>query len=269
MHDDRPSSITRLQDGQRGKNVARTMDASSDTDTPSPEPHSADDGPEGHSIDNSTSHQGAVSTDNPTRPPPSIPLQRSVYIVFLTLLYGAAALYAWVTICILTSRPIGGISYGFDNLEYILQHRDINYTVPEYLDAFFARSERYLRVARIVQSLVSVLTIPLTSAVCSQAAVVYIQRRRGGTRLTLRQSMALADRGWTDLGIIGDLMWRGWNRYRSSLLLFALALHFLGGAVSPIQQLLLSFQTIKRPTFPVHLTQITDFSGHLSSAGET
>jgi hypothetical protein len=100
--------------------------------------------------------------------------------------------------------------------------------VPEYLDALFAKSERYLRAARTVQALVSVLTIPLTSAVCSQAAVVYIQRKRGDKRPTLRQSMALADKGWTDLELLKNLIFGGWNKYRSSLLLFAVFLHLLG-----------------------------------------
>lgn len=82
--------------------------------------------------------------------------------------------------------------------------------------------------------------------------------------------MALADRGWTDLGILGDSLLReGWNRYRSLLLLFALALHFLGAAVSPIQQLILSSQVIRRPTFPVPFTHITDSSGLPPSNGET
>jgi hypothetical protein len=108
-----------------------------------------------------------VSTDKHTPPPTSILPHRSVYIIFLALIYGAATLNAWVTICILTFRPIGGLSYGFDKLDYILHHRDINYTVPEYLDAFFARNERYLRLSRIVQSLVSVLTVPLTTTMMS------------------------------------------------------------------------------------------------------
>lgn len=121
-------------------------------------------------------------------------LERSVYMVYLTLLYGAAAMYSWAIICILTHRPIGGKSYGEVQLDGINNNFD-SYLTSASLDELFAKSERYLRAARIVQSLVSVLAIPLTSAVCSQAAVVYIQRKRIGKRLTLRQSMALADRG--------------------------------------------------------------------------
>lgn len=99
---------------------------------------------------------------------------------------------------------------------------------PHYLDAVFAKSERYLRAAKIIQSLVSILTVPLTSAVCSQAAVVYIQRKRGNNRPTLRQSMALADRGWTDIKLMQKLVLGEWKKYMTSLLLFALFLHLLG-----------------------------------------
>jgi hypothetical protein len=169
--------------------------------------------------------------DNDKAKPPerSIPLERSVYPVLLTLLYGGAAVYAWVVICILNHRPIGGESYGQAEVDRIFNRTEpTGMTIDEGIASFFARSERYLRAARIVQSLVSVVTIPLTSAVCSQAAVVYIQRTRGANRPTLRQTMALADKGWTDIAILTNLFFGGWKRYRSSLLLFALFLHLLG-----------------------------------------
>jgi hypothetical protein len=40
--------------------------------------------------------------------------------------------------------------------------------------------------------------------------------------------MALVDKGWTDLVLLKNLVFWGWNKYRSSLLLFALFLHLLG-----------------------------------------
>ncbi|KAE8140900.1 hypothetical protein BDV38DRAFT_279876 [Aspergillus pseudotamarii] len=176
------------------------------------------------------------------------------------MLYGAAALYAWVIICILVQRPIGGQGYGPDASDSMLTHPGDGTTLIEDLDASFARSERYLRAARIVQSLVSVLTIPLTYTVCSQAAVVYIQQRRGDNQPTLRQSMALADKGWTDIDLLTKFVFGGWKKYKSGLILFRLFLHLLGAAISPIQQIFLSVQTIKRATgLAVHLTYITDF----------
>ncbi|PIG81868.1 hypothetical protein AARAC_003675 [Aspergillus arachidicola] len=233
MHDDRPSPAT-----------------ISPVSTYSPEDHSVD------------------SNDQPIRPKSSVPLKRSVYVVYLTLLYGAAALYAWVIICILVHRPIGGKGYGNDASDSMLTHPGDGTTMSEDLDASFSNSERHLRAARIVQSLVSMLTIPLTSAVCSQAAVVYLQQRRGDSYPTLRQSMALADKGWTDIGTLTNLVFGSWKKYKSGLLLFAIFLHLLGAAISPTQQIFLSFQTIKRTTgLPVDLAYITDFTDLFPASG--
>ena len=54
----------------------------------------------------------------------------------------------------------------------------------------------------MVQSIASVLTIPLTSAVCSSVVVIYLQHRADARapNFTLRQMMVLADKGWTDVG---------------------------------------------------------------------
>jgi hypothetical protein len=150
--------------------------------------------------------------------------------VFLVLLYSVAALYAWVIICILTHRPIGGVGYGIDQYNATLENWT-NDKIPLewYLDRLFDKSEKYFRAARVVQALVSVVTIPLTSAVCSQAAVVYLQQKRWRNGPTLRQSMALADKGWTDINLISKLILGGWKKYSSALLLFALSVHLLGG----------------------------------------
>ncbi|CAG8403119.1 unnamed protein product [Penicillium salamii] len=168
-------------------------------------------------------------------------------------------LYAWVIICILTYRPIGGKYYGPDELYELPSYHQ--YLPDRYLEKLFTKSDRYLRAARIVQSLVSVLTIPLTSAVCSQAAVVYTQQKRGSNRPALRQSMAIADKGWTDIAILRKLFFGGWRKHKSSLLLIALLLNILGAAISPVQQLFLSYKTIKRmASKPTHLPPITQFT---------
>ena len=215
MHDD-------LDDHFR-ENLVATPSPPSPISTPDPEPQRVqiDDG-------KVSDWQNTESNDESYPTNPSVPLQRSGYIVFFTLLYGAAALYSWVIICILTHRPIGAHGYGHDELDNVVTDRLFGDDVEVYLDSLFSKTKQYLRAARIVQSLVSVLTLPLTPAVCSQAAVVYIQRRRGGGRPTLRQSMALADKGWTDLVVLKNLVVGGWKKYKSSLLLFAMFLHLLG-----------------------------------------
>ena len=223
MHDDHTSLTTQLQDVRSRERLNETPVTISAPSTSGPEPHSED--------DNLSTQQCTESNHEPKPPKPSVPLRRSVYPVFLVLLYSGAALYAWVIICILTHRPIGGEGYGLDQLNSTLAQPQSGIIVPEYLNSFFGKSERYLRAARVVQSLVSVVTIPLTSAVCSQAAVVYIQRKRWRNGPTLRQSMALADKGWTDIDLIRKLILGSWKKYSSALLLLGLFLHLLGGLI--------------------------------------
>lgn len=221
MHDNQSHSTDEIQDVQPSKSSVATPAVILAGSTP---------GSERHSLDGSNHESHSVDRVNDELKPPnsSVLLQRSVYIVFLVLLYAAAALYAWVIICILAHRPIDGKAYGGDILHSWHALPGSDYTVNEYLALLFAKSERYLRAARVVLSLVSVLSIPLTSAVCSQAAVVYIQRKRGNNVPTLRQSMALADKGWTDIVLLRKLFFGGWSQHKSSLLLFAIFLHLLG-----------------------------------------
>jgi hypothetical protein len=109
-----------------------------------------------------------------------------------------------------------------------------------------------------MQSIVSVLTVPLTTAVCSAAAVVFIQRPQAG--LTVRKVMALADGGWTNPRTHIQLFMtrRGWSRFGSSLLIVAIIIIFLGGIISPLQEVFLSAKTIKAPTWPDIVNELVD-----------
>ncbi|TQW09929.1 hypothetical protein IF2G_02719 [Cordyceps javanica] len=95
-----------------------------------------------------------------------------------------------------------------------------------------------------MQSVASVLTIPLTSAVCSCAAVAYLQQPPSrGRRPTLRQTLAIANKGWADPSIIYKLVSGGWGKYGSVFLVATLLLN--GALVMPIQNLVVSSKTIK------------------------
>lgn len=156
---------------------------------------------------------------------PSDTLRRAPHIVILALLYTVVAIFAWAVLCILTHRPIGARSYQ-PNLGSETELED-------YLDSAkgnFGTTERLLRASRVCQSLASVLTIPLTSMVCSCAAVAFLQRRakQSWHVPTLRQSTALADKGWNDPVLITKLIAGGWKRYGSVFLVFALVLNLIG-----------------------------------------
>jgi hypothetical protein len=100
-------------------------------------------------------------------------------------------MFAWITVCVLCYRPIPTKKSTYDDswcdgLEDCLRDHD-----------------RWLRDANVIQSLVGMLTIPLTSAVCSSVAVIFVQRRQ--KELSLRQITTPADKGWTDLATIANL----------------------------------------------------------------
>jgi hypothetical protein len=204
---------------------------------------------------------------------PSARLYRSGYIILLALLYISMALFSWIITCRLSFRPIGVSKYGFwtvrNNKWAYLQNYPVGANGYPQIDnshdqVLYIRNERWYRAARIIQSIVSVLTIPLTSAVCSSAAVIFIQRRQAHGRLSIRQVMTLADKGWTDLPTYARILplfaTDGWKRYGSSFLLLAMFVNILGSVISPLQQIFLSTTTIKRPTEISSINGLFDFS---------
>lgn len=111
-------------------------------------------------------HRDSPSEDvEKTDSTPTVTLHRSGYILFIVLICPSLALTAWVLICLLTFKPLTTEHYGFDTGT----HRSRG------LEAKYAKSEEIHRAARTIQAVVSVLTIPPTSAVCSAAAVVFAQ----------------------------------------------------------------------------------------------
>ena len=91
----------------------------------------------------------------------------------------------------------------------------------------YVKNEDWYQAARVIQGIVAVLVIPMTSAVCSKAAVGFMQRKqlRG---LTLRQTMVLADKGWNVPELYWQLVSGGFRRYGSPFLMMAICLIFLG-----------------------------------------
>lgn len=151
---------------------------------------------------------------------PAVVLHRSIYIVLVVSIYAGMASIAWMLICLLTFKPLTTEQYGFDK-----RYRPGREDDPH---IHYARSEEIYRAARTVQAVVSVLTIPLTSAVCSAAAVVFMQSTRHKRKLTLRQMMTLADKGWTDPTTIVRMVTGHGKKLGSSLLICALLLNLLG-----------------------------------------
>ncbi|KAL2012168.1 hypothetical protein VTN00DRAFT_4886 [Thermoascus crustaceus] len=199
-----------------------------------------------HERASADSHQNArpkpeesTSSKNDVKETPATALRPSFYILSLAILYSMLNLSAWIIICILSYRPLTTKSYAF-------QGKDED---PD--PSVYAVNENWYRAARVIQSIASVLTIPLTSAVCANAAVIFIQRNGAAINLTIRQLLALSDKGWTDPALYFRALRHprsSWKRYGTWFLVLAIFLHILGGLISPLQALLLSSKTIKVPS---------------------
>lgn len=186
-------------------------------------------------------------------------LAPSRYPIYLVLFYAILVLFAWVTTCILTFRPVTINRYGVSKQDY---HLNENLTLDGpggpgeerkcHVHNAFNQNQNWYKTAQVIQSIVGVLTIPLTSTICSNAAVVYLQHSSGfrPPNLTLRQMSVLADKGWSDIWIFFKLFIGTRNRYISSFLLWAIFLHAIGALISPLQQVFLSTETIKTQKYP-------------------
>lgn len=201
-----------------------------------------------------------LSQESASDKPPKVPtsrIHRSTYVVWLVLFYAALVLSSWTITCIITYHPINGKHYD----AWILPSKVYPWaSETKDLQKMYAQNEEWYRAARVIQSIAAVLTIPLTSAVCASAAVVYLQHCTKGQppTFTLRQMTVLADKGWTNIGTYYYLITGRWSRYKSVFLLWAVLLHVLGGIISPAQQLFLSSTTIKTPTIPSSLDNFVD-----------
>jgi hypothetical protein len=94
---------------------------------------------------------------------PSTTLHRSSYVLLMALLYVGLAIFSWVVTCILAFRPITAKHYGAwiwnaDNNGY-------GWSSPKRIHSLYVKNENWYRTARVMQAIVGVLTLPLTSAV--------------------------------------------------------------------------------------------------------
>jgi len=204
----------------------------------------------------------------------STTFHRSGYLVAISLLYGTAALFSWVVICILVHKPFGAQQYGASIVNGDGWGTWLGTTAQA--QAPYLNSQYYYRIASVVQSVVTTITLPLTSSVCAWAAVHFVQQNQ---QLTMRGTIALADKAWSDPRVIATLPWC-WRHYGSSFLLVSIFLNVLGKyiprkyfdgdiyslfqgfAVPLAQNIFLTSKTIKTPTSSQEIMDLTDISDH-------
>ena len=187
-------------------------------------------------------------------------IHRSTYVVWLVLFYAFLVLFSWIVFCKLTYKPITANHYGY-------QRKDPHYYHADYTQSFYHRNMRWYETAQVIQTIATVLTIPLTSAVCSHAVVVYLQHCTGEQtpNVTLRQMLVLTDKGWTSIVTFFHLVTGKWRRYSSPFLVWAILLHFIGAIISPLLQVFISTETVKTPTYPLSIQNLPDMISKLNT----
>ncbi|QIW94513.1 hypothetical protein AMS68_000031 [Peltaster fructicola] len=187
------------------------------------------------------------------KPKPRSQKLTTSYIPLLAVLgYIGLFLFAWIVLCLLAYKPITTKSYGVllsNDGSSDQDYRDGGYRT------MYKQSERWFRAARVIHVVVAVLTLPVVSIACAAAAAVYVQRR--GSKWTLRQTMALADRAWQSPTLAARAL-VSFKRYASVFLLMALALNALGLILLPLQSVFLSSRVIKTPNQLVTTGGVTD-----------
>ena len=147
------------------------------------------------------------------REPITAKLKHTNYPFFIFIIYAVLALLAWIFTCILSRRPIWGTKSYFEPIGYAKGR------TPEII---YSKNRTYVTAAQVLRVIVALLTVPVTSALCSMAAVVYMQAGSMRRALSLRQLMGLADQGWTSPRIALDI------RAASIPLWFAVILTVIG-----------------------------------------
>lgn len=117
--------------------------------------------------------------------------------IWLLAFYIPLLIIPWVLTCVLAHHPANLSSY-FDQAG--LSRESINLHT------------RLINAVAVLNSIASIVTIPIISALLAQAAVVYTQRRHKSQSVSIRQTFALADRGWSNLGIL----WEAWPPWKDN-----------------------------------------------------
>ena len=144
-------------------------------------------------------------------------LKKHTLALYLILVYAFIAILSWSITCVLSFKPIGVPTYFDQSGNYSQSH--------------YETTDNWRKAASVGQSIVGVISIPVTSAICAKAVAVYCQRKSDTKTpsLSLRQTLALADKGWTDLATLLNVVTPSRSRTtRSPLLMLSAGLVAIG-----------------------------------------
>lgn len=143
-------------------------------------------------------------------------LERHTMSLWLASAFAIASIFIWAIACTLPYKPVQFETY-FD-------------TTGRFSRGQFEQNDRWRRVSRVGLQVLGTLSIPLTSAVCAGAVVVYCQRSSNQRQpaISMRQTLVLADKGWLDLNTWMNLFGPMGGRIYSPLLILSMLFCALG-----------------------------------------
>ena len=151
-------------------------------------------------------------------------LERHTLSLWLASAFAIASIFTWAITCTLTYKPVRFETY-YD-------------TTGQFSRGQFEQNDRWRRVSRVGLQVLATLSIPLTSAVCARAVVVYCQQSSNKSQhtISMRQTLVLADKGWLDPNIWMNLCGPMGGRIYSPLLILSILLCGLGKNILPLQE---------------------------------
>lgn len=144
---------------------------------------------------------------------PSSPRKRRLLSLGLSICYTVLMLIFWVITAILCKKPIKGSGW-YDSYSHFgpcyFQDSGAGLGLAckksmEFVGVELAVNDRWRRTTRVMSAILSVTAIPISTAICSRGAVVYLQNQNQ-RRFALQKAVILADRGWTDPNILGSFL---------------------------------------------------------------
>ena len=172
----------------------------------------------------------AYSRDSP-HPPRTIneePLRQQKGWILLWLAYTTLLVVPWILTIVLNYRPLGLASY-------------IN--EDAFAQSYFNNQDA-VRAIQVLNSVVSLMTVPVLSLMLAYGAVAYTQRRNLHQRFSLQQTFTLANGGWANVKtLIGSLRK---NRHNGSVYLYLGSFLVLIGNFAMSNQSLLLYLLARR-----------------------
>lgn len=140
--------------------------------------------------------------------PKATPLLRAHRRAFILLLfYIPLVLIPWIITMLLVYRPAMRSYWTYPSSSP--KHTSPGYS--EVMNGFqwkdYQQQRGWTRAIPIMNAFAAILTIPVTSTVLAQAAVVFAQRRAPDQQLSVRHLFSLADRAWLDWGMLHKMLY--------------------------------------------------------------